>query len=81
MKKLTQTILTSLFAAVFLMFFSGCPNDIPEANEANRAIAVSENESVPQRDAKIYSRAAIKDDTEKIKPGSKIQIKEVRHGL
>ena len=73
--------MTSLFAAVFLLFSAGCPNDIPEANEASRTIAVSENESVPQRDAKIYSRSTIEDGTEKIKPGSKIQIKEVCHGL
>ena len=62
MKKLTQTILASLFAAVFILFFTGCPNDAMDTDAANRAARITEDEALPQRDAKIYSRATIKDN-------------------
>ena len=62
MKKLIQTVLVSLFAVVFILFFIGCPNDdIWEADGVRQA------EGLPQydkkvRDEKIYSNAKIEDN-------------------
>ena len=61
MKKLTQTVLVSLFTAVFILFSAGCPNDdIREADGVQRAEGLPSHDK-KIRDEKIYSNARIED--------------------
>jgi hypothetical protein len=62
MKKLTQTVLVSLFTAVFILFSAGCSNDVSDANGAARTVDANGAVDLPKRDANIYSKATIEDD-------------------
>ena len=61
MKKITQTVLVSFFAVVFLLLFGCTDDDTFGTNENHRAVSIPDD-GLPQRDAKIYSNVTIEDD-------------------
>ena len=57
MKKPTQIILVLLFAAIFMLFSVGCPNDTPGEDEG-----VDGDFEIPRYEEKIYWTGTIDDD-------------------